>query len=291
MALQRETVRRGIVSVAWGRPRLNLADALSIRNYLDESAPHIVINAAAYTAVDKAESEPQLAMAVNAEGAGMLAQACQARGIPLIHVSTDYVFDGTKTSAYREDDAIDPLGIYGQSKAAGEDAVRRLNPQHAIVRTSWVYGPDGSNFLKTMLRLAAERDEIGVVGDQHGAPTHATDLAKALLDMAAQIHSVPAPDRWGTFHLAGGGQTTWHDFAAQIFAHVHAAGGKTPRLKRIATSDYPTPAKRPANSILDQTKIKAAYGIELQDWRVSLAQHFADYQNEQPAKNLQRDHA
>ena len=291
LALQRQAPKRGIHIVASGRPRLDLADAQSVQRFIAQTKPQIVINAAAYTAVDKAESEHQLALAVNVHGPAALASACEARDIPLIHISTDYVFDGTKSSPYMETDAVSPLGVYGHSKASGEDIVRRFNPRHAIVRTSWVYGADGANFLKTMLRLAVERDEVGVVGDQYGAPTHADDLALALLDMAVQLHNVPDQNRWGTYHLAGSGQTTWHDFAAQIFQHVAASGGKTPRLNRIATSDYPTPAKRPAYSVLDQSKIEAAFGIRMPDWRDSLARHFADLQTPRPEANRQRDHA
>jgi dTDP-4-dehydrorhamnose reductase len=276
LALMRQAAGRQITASAFGRPRLDLASAASIEAFLDGARPDIVINAAAYTAVDKAESEPQVAHAINAEGPAVLAAGCAKRSIPLIHISTDYVFDGTKTSPYIEDDAIAPLGVYGRSKADGEEAVRRLNPQHVIVRTSWVYGPDGANFLKTMLRLAAERDEVGVVGDQHGAPTRADDLAAALLDVSDSLLKSPAVDRWGTYHLAGGGQTTWHGFAAKIFQHTAAQGLKTPRLKQIATADYPTPARRPAYSVLDQAKIGKSFGVKMPNWSDSLARHFAN---------------
>lgn len=248
----------------------------SIVRCLDSTRPDVVINAAAYTAVDKAESEPDLAYAINARGPGSLAAACAERGVPLIHISTDYVFDGSKTSPYREDDAIAPLGVYGQSKADGEAAVRHSNPRHVIARTSWVYGPDGANFLKTMQRLAATRDEIGVVGDQHGAPTYTDDLASALLGIAIELAQSPQDAAWGTYHIAGGGQTTWHGFASEIFAHHRAAGHKVPRLNEISTAQYPTPARRPAYSVLDQAKIGASFGVKMPDWRDSLTRHFAD---------------
>ncbi|MEQ1576420.1 MAG: dTDP-4-dehydrorhamnose reductase [Hyphomicrobium sp.] len=279
LALQRAALRTGTRLEAIGRPRLDLTQSASVQKFLDDTSPGIVINAAAYTAVDKAESEPGLANAINAQGPGDLATACAARNIPLIHISTDYVFDGTKSSPYLEVDPVAPLGVYGRSKAEGEDAVRRLNLRHVIVRTSWIYGPDGSNFVKTMLRLASERDVIGVVADQHGAPTRADDLADALLGLATGLNNSPDENRWGTYHLAGRGETTWHGFAAEIFRHAAEAGLKAPQLNRITTSDYPTPARRPAYSVLDQCKAEAALGLKLPDWRDSLAAHFASLQS------------
>lgn len=276
LALKRVAAARGVMLRTCGRPELDIACPKSIDWCLDEVSPGVVINAAAYTAVDKAESEPELAAAVNRDGAASLARACAKRGVPLIHISTDYVFDGAKASAYVEDDAVAPLGIYGATKAAGEDAVRLHHSRHVIIRTSWVYGPDGANFLKTMLRLGLERDELGVVGDQRGAPTRADDLASALIDIAHTLHSSPDENRCGTYHLAGRGETTWHGFASAIFKHAALSGLKTPRLKRIATSDYPTPARRPLNSVLDQRKIAAAFGIKMPDWRDGLAAHFAE---------------
>ena len=291
LALQRQAARRGTIASSLGRPQFDLTEAATVSAALDEARPSIVINAAAYTAVDKAESEPDGAMAVNAGGAATLAAACAERAIPLVHISTDYVFDGSKTSPYVESDATAPLSVYGESKAAGEDAVRRLNPQHIIVRTSWVYGPDGANFLKTMLRLGATRDEISVVGDQYGAPTRADDLAAALLELALEQLKTGGGSRWGTYHLTGGGQTTWHGFAEQIFQHADEAGAKTPRLNCIATSSYPTPARRPAYSVLDQSKIKAAFGIALPDWRDSLATHFSEVQSPAQCALQTRNHA
>ena len=288
LALKRVAAWRGLPVRAYGRPELDIARPDRIEWLLDGASPHVVINAAAYTAVDKAESEPELAAAVNRDGAAALARACAKRNIPLIHISTDYVFDGAKSSPYVEDDNIAPLGVYGVTKAAGEAAVRAHTPRHVIVRTSWVYGPDGANFLKTMLRLGAVRDELGVVGDQHGAPTRADDLASALIEIAQAVHAGPHKNLWGTYHLAGGGDTTWHGFASAIFEHAAATGLSTPRLKCIATSDYPTPAKRPANSRLDQSKILAAFGIELPGWRDSLAAHFAGTELHNPIPALKR---
>ena len=276
LALMRQATGRKVRALCAGRPQLDLADAASIEAFLDDARPNIVINAAAYTAVDKAEGEPQLARTVNAEGPATLACGCAKLNIPLIQISTDYVFDGTKTSPYLEDDAIAPLSVYGRTKADGEEAVRHLSPKHLIVRTSWVYGPDGANFLKTMLRLAAERDEVGVVGDQHGAPTRADDLAAALLDVSETLINSTNETRWGTYHLAGGGQTTWHGFASKIFEHAAAKGLKIPRLRQIATQEYPTPARRPAYSVLDQAKIGKSFGVRMPDWSDSLARHFAN---------------
>ncbi len=276
-ALMRACAAQALSAAAFGRPRLDLAEAGSIARFFDETRPGLVINAAAYTAVDKAESEPDQARTVNELGPAILAAACAARSIPLVHISTDYVFDGSKTSPYLEDDPVSPPGVYGRTKAAGEEAVRHFNPQHIILRTSWIYGPDGTNFLKTMLRLAAERDEIGVVGDQYGAPTHAADFASALLDVALQLQNKPSEIRWGTYHLAGSGATTWHGFAAEIFRLASQNGRKTPTLNEISTRDYPTPARRPAYSVLDQTKIGKAFGVKMPDWRDSLARHFADH--------------
>jgi dTDP-4-dehydrorhamnose reductase len=278
LALMREAASRNVCAAAWGRPRLDLAEAGSIARFLSETRPGFVINAAAYTAVDRAESEPELAAAVNEAGPALLAAACANENIPLIHISTDYVFDGTSARPYREDDAVAPLGVYGRTKAAGENAVRRLQPQHIIVRTSWVYGPDGSNFLKTMLRLAAERSEISVVGDQHGTPTRAADFASAVFDVVLQLQKAPLETRWGTYHLAGSGEgTTWHGFASEIFRHAAKRDRKTPRLNKISTSDYPTPARRPGYSIFDQTKIGKSFGVKMPDWGESLAHHFADH--------------
>lgn len=270
-ALVRAAAGSGSQLVARGRPELDLSNLDSTARFLAETRPDIVVNAAAYTAVDKAETEPGLAFRANAEGPARLATLCGHFKIPLIHLSTDYVFDGTARVPNREDDAIAPLGIYGASKAAGETAIRAAHPQHIILRTSWVYSPDGSNFVKTMLRLGGEREVVRVVGDQTGCPTSADHIATAILDIARQVAKDRTNAPWGTYHLTGRGETTWHDFAAEIFRLTANKGWPRPRLERITTAEYPTPARRPAYSVLDNTKVERAFGIRLPDWRSSLA--------------------
>jgi dTDP-4-dehydrorhamnose reductase len=223
----------------------------------------IAVNATAYTAVDKAESDEAAARAINAESVGALARACAAQGLPLIHISTDYVFDGTKPAPYVETDAPYPLGVYGRTKLAGEDAIRAAGGRHAILRTSWVYGVTGTNFVKTMLRLGKERPELRVVDDQHGAPTAAASIARAILTMAERMVAAPAPECFGTFHYTDAGETTWRRFAEAIFARA----GMNMRVVPIATADYPTPARRPANSRLDCTKIERIYGVVRPRWQ------------------------
>ncbi len=226
----------------------------------------IAINAAAYTAVDKAESEPARAFAINRDGAATLAEACATQGTQLIHISTDYVFDGTKSGPYLESDPISPLGVYGRSKAEGEEAVIGVAPDCIILRTAWVYGLDGANFVKTILRLGAERDAVRVVDDQKGSPTFADDIAEAILTLIA------AGERAGSriYHLAGQGTATWFEFAREIFAETERRGMKTPRLEAITTAQYPTPAKRPANSVLDCSRITNDFGIKLPPWQEGL---------------------
>lgn len=228
----------------------------------------VVINAAAYTAVDHAEAEAEAAYAVNGDGAANVAQAAARHGLPVVHLSTDYVFDGTKHSAYVEDDPIAPLSIYGASKVAGEQAVRAAHERHMILRTSWVFGAWGHNFVKAMLRLAEEREEIGVVDDQSGCPTPAADLARAIAALCAQA----GPDSWGTYHLSGAGRTTWFGFAQEIFdQRARTTGRPPPRLRPLTTAEYPTAAPRPANSELDCSRIQAAFGIAPRPWREGLA--------------------
>ncbi len=236
--------------------------------------PDLVVNATAHTAVDKAEGEADLAFAINRDGPAAMAAACAARGIPLIHVSTDYVFDGSKPTPYVEDDPIAPLGVYGASKAAGEEAVRTGTPRHVILRTSWVYSAYGNNFVKTMLRLGHERDEMRVVADQTGGPTAASDLAAAITHIAGRIAAGNVGDGgdalWGTYHLTGAGVTTWHGFAERIFQRLEERTGKRPRLVAIETKDYPTPARRPANSRLDCNKARERLGVVAPPWQDSL---------------------
>lgn len=230
-------------------------------------APDVVVNAAAYTAVDKAESDADAAFRINAEAPAAVAGACAASGALLVHYSTDYVFDGSATRPYREDDATSPLGVYGASKLAGEAAIRASGARHAILRTAWVYASHGKNFLLTMLRLASERDELRVVADQVGAPTPAAWIADAT---AALIRAGVAQS--GTWHLTAGGATSWHGFAEAIIDHAHARGliARKPRVVAVPTSDYPTPARRPAYSVLDTAKLRHDFGVEPPHWRDGL---------------------
>jgi dTDP-4-dehydrorhamnose reductase len=237
------------------------------------SAPGLsaVVNCAAYTAVDRAESEREQAFAVNAEGAGIVARAAADRGLPVIHLSTDYVYAGAGTEPHREDAALAPVNVYGASKAAGDAAAAASNPAHLILRVSWIFGIYGANFVKTMLRLKREHAELRVVADQQGGPTEARDIADAILAMAAGA-ARPGFADWGTYHLAGAPDTNWHGFARAIFERL---GGPAPRLVAIASRDYPTPAARPRNSLLDCSRIRRVFGIERPDWRISLSRVLA----------------
>jgi dTDP-4-dehydrorhamnose reductase len=255
---------------AFGRAGVDITRKEAVSGALGRERPDIVINAAAYTAVDRAESEADAAWAGNCTGPAYLAASCQAAGTPLIHISTDYVFDGSKPGPYREDDPVNPLGVYGHSKEAGDRAVREALPQHVILRTAWVYSAHGHNFVKTMLRVAAERPVLRVVADQIGSPTSAADIAGAI---AAIVRRVAAGDRhWGTYHFAGGGEVTWHGFAEAIFELAAPWRGAPPTVEAITTADYPTPARRPANSVLDCRHIGEAFGIVPRPWREALAE-------------------
>lgn len=268
--LQRIVWPADVTLVAPDRQHLNLADPSSITAAFAATNPDLVINSGAFTAVDRAETEVETAMAVNGSAPELLARLCATRGIALIHLSTDYVFDGSKDGAYGEDDPTAPLNIYGRSKLAGEAAIRATLSQHVILRTSWVYAGHGANFVRTMLRLGQEREELSIVADQHGCPTWAGDLARAIATIALRIQA--GDGVWGTFHLSGANPTTWYDFASEIFSR---SAGKKPRLKPIATSAYPTPARRPLNSVLDCGKIAASYGIHARPWRDALAEMLA----------------
>ncbi len=223
-----------------------------------------VINCAAFTAVDKAENEQEAAFAVNAVAPGIMAEACKLQDVPLLHISTDYVFGEPVGRPWREDDPIAPLNLYGRSKADGEAAVRAAWDKHLILRTAWVYDAEGKNFVLTMLKLGAERDELKIVGDQQGGPTSAEDIAAAMLRMI-RVADNSSFDGWGTYHFSGAPATTWFDFAAAIFA-----GREKPKLTRIGTADYPTPARRPPYSVLDCNKIQTRFGISQPDWHKSL---------------------
>ncbi len=252
-------------------PDLDLTNRAGIAAAMATTAPDLVVNAAAYTAVDRAEDQPELARAVNATGAGWLAAAAAAQDAPFVHFSTDYVFDGLKGAPYTEDDTTSPLGVYGATKAEGERLVLAANPRSVVIRTAWVCSADGANFVKTMLRLAKEREELRVVADQHGAPTFAADLADAVARMAPRLMAAPAGDpAFGLFHLSGALHTTWHGFTAEILEQAGRRGLSRSRLAAIATSDYPTKARRPADGRLDCAKIGRVHGIAPADWRVSL---------------------
>jgi dTDP-4-dehydrorhamnose reductase len=252
-------------TIAVGREELDITQAEAVRRFVAEATPRAIINCAAYTAVDKAESDSDAAQAINAFGPEYLARVAAQHDIPLLHVSTDYVFDGTRNGAYTEDDPVAPLGAYGRTKEEGERRVRDAHPKHIILRTSWVYGVYGNNFLKTMLRLSRERDELRVVADQRGCPTATIDIARALL--AAESAASAGHAQWGTYHFAGTGVTTWHGFAQQIVSTAARAGGRSVPVVPIGTKDYPTPAKRPANSELDSARFAAAFGYRSPPWQ------------------------
>jgi len=236
--------------------------------------PDVVINCAAYTAVDKAESEPELAFAVNSEGPANLANACKELNIPFIHISTDYVFDGNGEKPYCEDDPVNPLGVYGQSKWGGEEAVRSRLKEHLIVRTSWLYGVHGNNFVKTILRLCREKEELSVVADQKGCPTWTGDLSDALVELIDRIKNRSVSMPWGTYHFCGSGSTSWYEFALAIVeeARKRETFGLL-RILPITTSEYPTPAKRPMRSVMDCRKIQETFDIHPKQWEKSLG-HF-----------------
>ena len=264
--------RPDVTIVALGRPDIDIRDRDSLDRAVAAHRPDLVVNAAAYTAVDKAEAEGTLAFAVNAEGAGHVAAAASAAGLPVLHLSTDYVFAGDKDGAYRETDPVAPLNVYGRSKHAGELAVASANPAHAILRTAWVYGAHGTNFLTTMLRLAGERDALRVVADQQGTPTQAGDLAEAIVVAAHAMTMAPEAGHWrGLFHVAGAGETSWAGFATEIFRQSAARGGPSAHVEPIATSDYPTPARRPANSRLDAGRFHTTFGHALPHWTSGVA--------------------
>ena len=248
---------------------VDIADRAAVETAIREHGASLVVNAAAYNAVDKAEREPEAAMRCNAEGPAVLAKACREAGIPLIHISTDFVFDGSSPLPYREDDPVGPLNAYGRSKAIGEDAVRLACPHHLILRTAWLFGIYGSNFLKKILDLASDRDEIRVVADQFGSPTCTADLARAILVVAASLSR--GDDRYGTYHVAGSGRASRYDFAQAIVAAQRSFTGRDPRLVAITSADYPTPARRPADVALDSAKFWSTFGFRPAHWRLAVS--------------------
>lgn len=249
------------------RADLDVTDRDAVLRVVERSMPDVVVNATAYTAVDKAESDADTAFAVNCDGPAYLSEACARVRIPLIHISTDYVYDGAKRDAYREDDPVSPLGVYGASKLAGEEAVRSSGARHLIFRTAWVYATHGSNFLRTMLRLAREREELRVVADQFGSPTPAALIADVTAAILAQ-----SPRASGTWHLTATGETSWHGFASAIVDRAHGLGllARMPAVTAITTAEYPTPARRPARSCLDCARLQRDFGVRLPDWRAAL---------------------
>jgi dTDP-4-dehydrorhamnose reductase len=269
--LQRTLTVAGHRPVALGRPSLDLTSPSSLQAAIASVKPDAVVNAAAYTAVDKAEDEPEQAAAINAAGAGALSVAAADAGLPIVHVSTDYVFDGTKEGAYLETDPPAPLGVYGRTKLEGEQRVAEANPRHIILRTSWVFSAHGHNFVKTMLRLARERTSVSVVDDQLGRPTAAGDLASAIAALLPRIASDSASaDTFGVFHAAGQGPVTWYAFARTIMQGAAKRGTHSATVVPISTADYPTRVRRPANSVLDCSRLRAVHGIEMPPWQTGL---------------------
>ena len=269
--IQRQAKRAGTAMVSMPRERLDITDRDAVQRVVREIRPGIIVNAAAYTAVDKTEDEPENAFRINRDGAANLAQAATETGIPLIHLSTDYVFDGTRSRPYAETDTASPIGVYGNSKWEGEKAVRQRLAQHLIVRVSWVFGVYGHNFVKTMLRLTQDRDTLQVVADQTGGPTYAGHIADLLLHLC---HKIKAPSHadWGTYHFCGSPVTSWHAFAEAIVRTGRRLGliDHPVTVDAITTADYPTRARRPANSALDCRKLESTFGLAPQAWQTGL---------------------
>ncbi len=273
---------RNFTVLATTHDELDITLPQDVNEMVGHFQPDAIINCAAYTAVDKAESDEAAAFAVNGHGPGLLAASASEAGVPMIHISTDYVFDGRKDSPYSEDDETGPIGAYGRSKLAGERAVRAACDRHVILRTAWVYGVRGANFVKTMLRVGAERPELAVVGDQVGSPSCTVDIAMAILDVVSNLAARPDDtDVYGTFHCSGDGSTSWYGFACKIFDLAAPHLASRPNVREITTADYPTPARRPANSRLSSEKLKSVHGVTMRPWEdalaAMLATHFAEH--------------
>lgn len=266
-----------VEAVGVNHDKLDITDQAAVQTFISEEQPDAVINAAAYTAVDKAEDDADAAYAVNATAVGYLAQACADLGIPLVHISTDYVFDGSKQGAYTEEDAVSPVGVYGQTKLVGEAEVQKYCTKHYVLRTSWVFSAHGNNFVKTMLRLGKEREQLGIVADQYGKPTSASEIARV-------IYQVLKSDKqtWGIYHMAQPEVTSWHGFAQVVFDEAKQQGMQLAihDVQAIATKDYPTPAKRPANSVLDCSKLEQAFGLNIKPWTASLSEVMKELKHE-----------
>jgi dTDP-4-dehydrorhamnose reductase len=267
-SLIEEGRRIGVPMIGHTRAQTDINNFEAVCHAIATTRPTLVVNAAAYTAVDRAESDAGAADMVNALGPGVVARATAAADVPMMQISTDYVFDGTKTNAYREEDPIAPISIYGWTKAKGEEAVRRANPRHIILRTSWLHGPYGQNFLKIILRLAASREELRVVSDQRGCPTSTTELARAILRTADRLAAGATP--FGTYHFTGRGETTWHGLAVEIVNCQAETTGLRPRVVPIASEDYPTAARRPANSTLDSSRFASVFDYPAESWQAGV---------------------
>ncbi len=259
----------GVEAIGTNHDTLDITEQVAVQSYIANQKPDVVINAAAYTAVDKAEDDKDAAFAVNATAVSYLAQACEQAGIPLLHISTDYVFDGSKQGAYTEDNAVSPLGVYGKSKLEGEVFAQKYCSQLYIFRTSWVFSAHGNNFVKTMLRLAAERENLGVVIDQLGKPTSAREIARIIYGVVTSKKQA-----WGTYHLAQPDVVSWHGFAQSVFDEAKHQGIslKIQNLNAIASKDYPTLTRRPANSALNCEKLERTFDVTLKSWRESLSE-------------------
>jgi dTDP-4-dehydrorhamnose reductase len=268
----RELVRAkwptGWSATCTGRPGIDLRLPDQAAAAVAAAAPDIVVNAAAYTNVDRAESEPDLALLVNAAGPAAVARACATIGAPFLTLSTDYVFDGKKAGPYSEADTVNPVSAYGRSKAEGEARVRSALPEHVILRTSWLFSPFGTNFVRTMMRLGSERSVVRVVADQHGSPTGAGDLARVIVALCEAIKS--GKGRFGTFHAANAGATTWYDIARAIFDGLAARNERVPQVVPITTAEYGAKAERPANSVLDCSRLKSSFDVTIRPWRPAL---------------------
>jgi dTDP-4-dehydrorhamnose reductase len=268
LELARNPWPAGFVATCHGRESCDLLAGDNPAALIERIEPVFVVNAAAYTAVDKAESEPEAAYALNRDAAGRIAAACERHELPLVHISTDYVFDGAKSEPYVEDDPIAPISVYGASKAEGEAAVAAATGRHVILRTAWVYSPFGSNFVKTMLALGARRERLRIVTDQRGSPTAAGEIARAIVAMTARLAS--GTGAFGTYHFAGGGAVTRFGLAEAIFARAAASGWTRPALDRATSAEFPVPARRPANSALNCARLARDWGIVARPWREAL---------------------
>jgi dTDP-4-dehydrorhamnose reductase len=275
---ERALGRDGVSLIHGARPGFDLLRPDEVEAAVVAAKPDLIVNAAAYTAVDKAEAEVDVAFGINDTGAAALARAAARLQVPVIHISTDYVYSGQKAGAYVETDDTGPLGVYGQSKLAGEQSVAMANPWHVILRTSWVYSPFGANFVRTMLRLGGQRDSLGIVSDQVGSPTSALDLADCIFAVGDRL--LQDKHVSGVYHVAGTGYASWFEFAAEIFNIQSSMGYRVPVVRPILTTDYPTPARRPVNSRLDCSKLKNTFGYEMPAWQHSLRDCMQQLRNE-----------